>query len=78
MNCAIDTKLSYVYLVSSDSTKAFLCPFKTFQYINHIYSANPSAYKIRRDFVEMETAFETHGKVEMLDGIIVSRYPLVL
>jgi hypothetical protein len=72
-------KPTHVYLIvntATDSTTALICPFKTYQHLNRIFSANPAAYKLRRDFVEMESALETSRSVEMLTGVFVSRYRL--
>lgn len=71
------TNPSHVYIVHTASeTTAFLCPYKTYQRLNQLYAANPTIYKLRRDFVEMTTALQTSDSVEMLTGVFVSRYPI--
>lgn len=71
------TKPPHVYILRTASeTVAFLCPYKTYQRLNQLFAANPTGYKLRRDFVEMETALQTKDSVEMLTGVFVSRYPI--
>lgn len=68
----------YVYLVKMESsdTIAFLCPYKVYQHINQIYSQDPAKYKLRKDFIDMQSSLEKHGEIEMFSGTTVFRYRL--